>query len=240
MDLPSIPAARAYIFDIDGTLLNSPDGVHFHAFRKGLREIYGIDSQLDNVPVHGNTDVGILRAVVEHAGKSHEFASKLPAAIKFICAEVERNRRRMQPTICPGIDLLARTLHGQGKLLGVASGNLESVAWMKLEAAGLRPYFSFGSFSGVIELREEIFREAIRQARALLPPHNGNQPERHEVCFIGDTPADILAARAVGAPIVAVATGIFSLDQLRRHSPDLCLSCCTELFTGDGVPIPER
>ena len=63
-------AADAYLFDIDGTLLNTRDGVHYYSFRNALRNIFGIDASLDGVPVHGNTDVGILRAVIRRAGIS--------------------------------------------------------------------------------------------------------------------------------------------------------------------------
>jgi phosphoglycolate phosphatase len=40
------------------------------------------------------------------------------------------------------------------------------------------------------------------------------------VWVIGDTPSDVRCARAIGAKVVAVATGIFSIDQLRVERPD--------------------
>jgi len=43
-------------------------------------------------------------------------------------------------------------------------------------------------------------------------------------------PSDIQAARDTGASIVAVASGVFSLDELRACSPDLCLADCGQLF----------
>ena len=33
----------AYLFDIDGTLLNSRDGVHYNAFHSALRETFATD-----------------------------------------------------------------------------------------------------------------------------------------------------------------------------------------------------
>ena len=47
---------------------------------------------------------------------------------------------------------------------------------------------------------------------------------------VGDTPSDIEAARKAGVPIVSVATGTFTRDQLSALAPDLCVSCCTELL----------
>jgi phosphoglycolate phosphatase len=222
----SLIPADAYIFDIDGTLLNSRDAVHYHAFLSGLREVFGIEGALENVPVHGNTDLGIVRAVLEREGKAAGFESKLPAALAIMRREAERNRAGFDPELCPSIVQLLGRLHAERKLLGVASGNLETIAWAKLEAAGIHRYFSFGSFSDCTELREHIFQRAITQARELHAKSN-SEPT---ICFVGDTPADILAARANNTPIIAVATGIFSREQLAEHRPDLLLSCCSDLF----------
>lgn len=219
-----LPPADAYLFDIDGTLLNSRDGVHYNAFHAAVREVYGIDSKIDGVPVHGNTDLGILRAVARRAGVSDsEFEGKLPTAIECMCAAASRNSGGMAPELCPSIPELLASLHQGGKLLGVVSGNLELIGWLKLEAAGIRQFFAFGSFSNQRELRRDIFRQGIEETRQRLG-------EGARVCFLGDTPADIEAAREVGSPIVAVATGIFSTADLLVHEPDACVGCCSELM----------
>jgi phosphoglycolate phosphatase len=216
--------ADAYLFDIDGTLLNTRDGVHYFAFRNAMRAVFGIDGAIDGVPVHGSTDLGILRAVLARAGiASQEFERKLPELIRHMCDEVRRNAADIRVELCPSIRDLLESLDRGGKLLGVVSGNLEPIGWAKIEAAGLRQYFAFGSFSDHHEQREEIFRHGIAEAR-----HRLGADAR--VCVVGDTPSDIAAARVVGVPIVAVATGIFPQDQLSGLHPDLCLSCCTELL----------
>jgi phosphoglycolate phosphatase-like HAD superfamily hydrolase len=51
------------------------------------------------------------------------------------------------------------------------------------------------------------------------------------VCFIGDTPEDIKAARLANSKIVAVCTGIFTADDLRHLVPDACVISCAELLT---------
>lgn len=219
-----LPPADAYLFDIDGTLLNSRDGVHYNAFHAAVREVYGIDSRIDGVPVHGNTDLGILRAVVRRAGLSDaEFASKLPAAIECMCAEASRNAAGMAPQLCPSIRELLTALRAASKLLGVVSGNLEPIGWLKLEAAGVKKFFAFGSFSGRRELRREIFAHGLEEVRRRL---GGSA----RACFVGDTPADIEAARLVGSPILAVATGIFTRADLQAHAPDACVACCSDLL----------
>jgi phosphoglycolate phosphatase-like HAD superfamily hydrolase len=111
-----------------------------------------------------------------------------------------------------------------GKLLGLASGNVERIAWAKLKAAGISEYFSFGSFSDRNESRTEIFRWGAEEARRRLG-------EAARVCFVGDTPADIQAAKACGFPVIAVATGIFSLLDLAKEGPEMCIPGCEVLWS---------
>ena len=217
-------SADAYLFAIDGTLLNSRDAVHYFAFRNAIREVLGIEASIEGVPVHGNTDVGILRAVLQRAGmKDRAIDKHMPQIVARMCAEVEQNREQLNPELCPSILELINHLHGQGKLLGAASGNLETVGWLKLEKAGLKPMFGFGSFSFPRELRAEIFQHGIDLARQQLG-------KRASVAVVGDTPADIEAARAVDVPVIALATGIYSFAQLKAYDPDACFACGTDLL----------
>src|SRR5437016_3455446 len=131
-------SAEAYLFDIDGTLLNSRDPVHYFAFHSAVRAIFGIEVKIDRIPVRGSTDIGILRAVLRRAGLGdHAIDAGLPQMIDQMCAEVRRNAGQMRPELCPSMHELVSLLHAQGRLLGVASGNLEPVGWLKLERAGL-------------------------------------------------------------------------------------------------------
>ena len=50
------------------------------------------------------------------------------------------------------------------------------------------------------------------------------------ICVVGDTPSDIRAARDNGLDVVAVATGVFSVEELRAASPDLLVASLTELL----------
>lgn len=217
-------SADAYLFDIDGTLLNSRDGVHYHAFHHAIQRVFGVSSRIDGVPVHGNTDIGIIRSVLAREGVADaEVVAGLPHALRHMCEEVEQNREGLRPELCPSVLKLVRQLHADSKLLGVVSGNLERIGWLKLEAASLRQYFSFGCFSDRQEKREDIFRSGLEEVRKRL----GADVVVH---VVGDTPSDIAAARAVGIPVIAVATGIFPPEQLASLAPDACFSCCTDLL----------
>lgn len=225
---PGWTTADAYLFDIDGTLLNTRDSVHYHAFHHAVRAVFGVRSHIDGVPVHGNTDIGILRAVLRREGVSgQDFERLLPRALEYMCAEVQQKSAEIKTELCPSVADLLHKLHAGGKLLGIVSGNLERIGWLKLDAAAIRRFFAFGCFSDQNglrnELREEIFRQGLIQARQRLS-------RDASVCVVGDTPADINAARMLGIPVIAVATGIYDVNALRAAGPDACVSCCTDLL----------
>jgi len=220
----SLPPADAYVFDIDGTLLVARDLVHWKAMRQALREAYEVDATIDGIPYHGMTDLSILRATLTRAGIDEgAFETALPQALAVVCREVDANRAELRPEVCSAIPRLLEHLRVRGHLLGVASGNLESVGWHKIEAAGLRESFSFGFFSDHCETRGGIFQNAMDHVRQELGP-------QARTCFVGDTPADVHAAKEIGAQIVAVATGTFTFNELNACSPDVCVSHCGELL----------
>jgi len=216
---------QAYLFDIDGTLLNSRDGVHYNAFHAALESVFRVRDRIETVPVHGNTDPAILRAVTRKAEIPEEtFVAGLPRALEYMRQSALQNCGEMRPEVCPGVRAVLDGLRSRSKLLGLVSGNLEAIGWAKLRAAGLRDYFAFGSFSDQRESRRDIFAHGVAGAQRRLGSENAS------VCIVGDTPSDIMAARECGLPVIAVATGPYAMDPLRAQSPDLCLSCCGDLL----------
>lgn len=216
--------ADAYFFDIDGTLMISRDLVHWHAMHQAMLEVYGLDANFDGIPYHGKTDIAILRMALTRRGiPISTFVDRLPAALNVVCREVSANVAGLKPDVCASVPKLLGEIRAIDKLLGVASGNLESVGWHKLTAAGIRHFFTSGSFGDNFELRVEIFDHAVASAKSQL----GNSAS---VCFFGDTPDDIHAARLVNAKIVAVGTGIFPVTELASFEPDLCCESCGEML----------
>ena len=195
-----------------------------NSFHTALREVYGCEGRIDPVPVHGNTDIGILRDTLAYYGQlPADFEARLPAARELMCAEVARNAAGLEVELCRAIPELLALLRGEGKLIGVVTGNFEPIGWRKLERAGVRHFFDCGSFSDTREKREDIFRHGVELTRQLRGPETS-------VCFVGDTPSDIRAAAHLGVPVIAVATGIYSRQELAREAPTLCITTCAELI----------
>ena len=76
----------------------------------------------------------------------------------------------------PGVEEVLRHLARRGALLGVATGNLETIGWIKIEQAGLREWFRFGGFSDHFPIRAELIAQAARKARELAGPKATPKP----------------------------------------------------------------
>jgi phosphoglycolate phosphatase len=216
--------ADAYLFDIDGTLLNNRDHVHYDALNRALLDVYGVDRTIAGIAYHGKTDVGILRAALERAGvPADQFEEQLTAALESVRRHVKQNAGALNPRVCSGVPEVLARLRNDGKLIGIASGNLESVGWQKVQATGLRDFFQFGCFCDGHEMRKDIFRKAVAEVRTRLG-------DTATACFLGDTPDDIQAAQQAGARVIAVCTGIFKADDLVPYQPDVCVTTCAELI----------
>jgi phosphoglycolate phosphatase len=217
-------AQDAYLFDIDGTLLRSRDRVHFDSFATTLREVMGFEVSLEGVPLAGNTDTSILREACERAGIPADVLEPQVAAIlEGMCHNVSGRRNEMHPVLMPGVEETLKYLADRGATLGVATGNLEMIGWIKVERAGIREWFRFGGFSDLFPVRSELIGNAAAKARELAGAHGS-------VCVVGDTPRDIEAAHANGLPVIAVATGHFTFDALLEHKPEVCTTTLADLL----------
>ena len=100
--------------------------------------------------------------------------------------------------------------------IGLLTGNVESGAHAKLEAAQLGTHrFRVGAFGSDHEHRHELPAIAQARAAALLD----REIRGEALVIIGDTPNDIHCGRGVCARAIAVATGGYSVDMLAEHAP---------------------
>jgi phosphoglycolate phosphatase len=229
-------AQDAYLFDIDGTLLRSTDRVHYQAFFDAVTHALGEPLSLDGVVLHGNTDPGILRDAFRLRGTpdSH-WRPHVEEIFAHMRAAVERQKCDLRSVVMPGVEAVLRHLKKRGARLGVATGNIETIGWLKVETAGLRDWFGFGGFSDRFEVRAAMIAHALELARGGM---NERGDASARVCVVGDTPFDITAARANGLPTIAVATGHYSFEQLMEHAPEACAVTLEALFA--TLPVAQR
>jgi phosphoglycolate phosphatase len=214
----------AYLFDIDGTLLRSRDRVHFDSVAASVHRVTGFEITLAGVLIHGSTDTAILREAYRQAGLPVQvLEEQYEAILEAMRNSVAERRHELDPIVMPGVNEVLHYLAQKGALLGVASGNLETIGWIKIEAAGLRQWFKFGGFSDHFPVRSELIGSAANKARELAG-------KGAKICVVGDTPRDIEAARANFLSVIAVATGRYSFDELMKCQPEACVSSLADLL----------
>ena len=212
-----------YLFDIDGTLMNSTDAVHYFAFGEALSSVAGRPLTIDGVVAHGNVDTGILRDAFEKNGVADaDWRARLPELIAGMGKFVESRRGELRINVLPQVREVLAHLRAKGALLGTATGNLAVIGRVKLGHVGLLEMFDFGGWSDGHETRAEVFRAAAAEARS-------RRSEDAALCVVGDTPLDIQAARANGLKVIAVSTGIYSYEKLGEEKPDLLVRSLGEL-----------
>ena len=221
-------AFDAYLFDIDGTLLNCRDAVHYFAFCDVLTAVEGRPANLDGVVTHGNTDTGILRDAFRRDGIAEEvWRPRLDDIRERMGELVEANAAELRIEVLHGVQAVLAHLRERGAVLSTATGNFARIGEAKLRHCGLRRYFDFGGYSDGCDTRSEVFRAALGTVRE-------RAVEGAAVCVVGDTPADIEAAHANGLEVIAVATGIYSFEALEAESPELCCRSLGELVRVDA------
>lgn len=208
-------ADRIIFFDIDGTLLAS-GGAGQQAMEGALIDEFRIQVPFDGVLTAGRTDFGIVTEIfarydIEPSEEQRQrfrdaYLDRLPGCLEALSG-----------LILPGVpELLARLSERDDLTLALLTGNYSKGAWIKLQHFGLDQYFEFGGFGDRHADRNQVAEAARAAAESSL-----SQPIRGEhCCVVGDTPADIHCARAIGAAAIAVATGVYDREDLDGHEPN--------------------
>lgn len=212
---------KLLLFDIDGTLLLT-GGAGSRALNRTLLEFFGLADALGKVRPDGKTDPQIIREALAQAGLNGDSEKALPSDLfprYTVLLQEELAASAGSLKVLPGVrEVLEQLAADEGCLLGIATGNIEAGARLKLEYAGLGSRFSFGGFGSDAEHRTELIRIAMARGGRLVE----TTPIGATV-VIGDTPRDVFHGREAGARTVAVASGRYSEQELEASGADLVL-----------------
>jgi len=213
------PVVRAVLFDIDGTLLVT-GGAGGVAWRHAFEELHGIDVDIAEHTDAGMTDPEIAAIVFREAigreGSAEERARAIGCYLKHLPDTVAESGGYR---VMPGIEALLDRLIDAGLLLGLVTGNIEAAAHIKLARGRLNRFFSFGGYGSDSADRTEVTRAALGRG-ALV---SGGTLTDGACIAVGDTPRDIKAGHGAGIEVVGVATGSYSMDDLRHAGADWAL-----------------
>lgn len=216
---------RLLLFDIDGTLLLS-GGAGKRALNRTFHEQFGVAGAFDRIPVAGRTDLLILADALRGAGVADGSAVRERFLARY-CQHFEREIRLPGPRkgLLPGVRRLLDRLHPLPHVVcALLTGNIAHAARIKLEHFDLQRYFVCGAYGDDAPRRDDLVPVAV--ARAVRAGIDVHAPR--EAVVIGDTPLDVQCAAAVGARAVGVATGPFSVRELREAGADAALPDLTD------------
>lgn len=194
------------LWDIDGTLIyNTPSaGVLY------LDAIEHITGTRPTVPVpdpHGMTEGQLLLAILEVNGLDQGRLGDVLYQLDVLSRE--QHERGHVRDACVGASEAIAAVAARGWINALLTGNGPNRARYKLLAAGFDPE-DFDWEHSYFGHQSPTRHHLTAGARSALTGH--------DAVIIGDTPNDGLAADSARIPFIAVATGIYSADQLRATS----------------------
>jgi phosphoglycolate phosphatase-like HAD superfamily hydrolase len=207
------------LFDIDGTLvLTGQAGMR--AMNRACEDLVRADDALAGVTFAGRTDWSILDDILRKHGHTLDeiLLDELRRRYVTHLAEEIQHPGRGVKDVMPGIRELLSTLETRDDVhVGLLTGNFVEGARIKLEYFDLWKHFPWGAFGGDAANRNDLVPIAVSRARA----HGIDDVSPENILVIGDTPNDIECARVANATPVGVATGSYTVDDLRAAGADI-------------------
>jgi phosphoglycolate phosphatase len=218
---------RILLWDIDGTLIRSVrTGAYKDYTIPVLEEIFGTAGRLGDLQVSGMTDLQIVYEALSDEGFTQD---EIFERVQVLAARLTEEARKVTGNgakffeVLPGVRETLQALADHPRYQSaLVTGNIESMAQLKMELVGLGEFFTLpGAFGDESHNRRDLPALAAERIRKHLQLDLA--PEQFIV--IGDTPNDIDCARHFGARAVAVGTGRFySNDEVLKHQPDKFLA----------------
>lgn len=221
MSAARAPRPRLVLFDIDGTLLSGGRAART-VFAGALTEVFGTCGDVETFAFEGKLDPMIVRELLLAAGVPEETVlSRRAEALALYLDRLEAALAVERPVLKPGVAAVLDGVARAGAVVpALLTGNVERGARIKLAAVGLWDRFTFGAFGDEAPRREDLGPVALEKARRLGHAFTGP-----DCVVVGDAPQDVACALALGARIVAVATGKTSAGRLAE--------------AGAGVVLPD-
>jgi phosphoglycolate phosphatase-like HAD superfamily hydrolase len=216
---------RLVLWDIDGTLVQAGE-VGRDIFAEAFQVVLGRapdHATARMLAMAGRTDPEIaLELLAAHEiaeGERHlpAFSEALVTALAAKAAVIRSRGRAL-----PGAREVLDALHGRrGVVQSLLTGNVQPNALLKVASFGLDGFLDFevGGFGSDHRHRPSL----VDVARDKAERKYGTAFAATATVLVGDTPLDVAAGRAGGARVVTVATGPYTVEELRATDPDAVL-----------------
>jgi phosphoglycolate phosphatase-like HAD superfamily hydrolase len=206
------------LFDIDGTLLLS-GRAGLRAMTRAFQQAFGITDAFKGESFGGRTDSYLVSKALTAAGlpDTSDHHQRFRETYLPLLAEEIQHPGQGHKGLMPGARELLEALQEYDHLhLALLTGNYREAAEIKLQHFEIWDFFEWGAFSDDHHDRNELVPIAKTRAQTYDIPAEAIE----RVIVIGDTPHDIDCARVAGAKSIAVATGGYTMEQLKNAGAD--------------------
>lgn len=213
------------LFDVDGTLLVT-GGATSRAIRAAATVLFGTKLRWSTIPP-GRLDHQLFCDLATNSGiadpKRHLEEYK-PLYLRELQRELAQRPDGVR--LMPGVREIVQALTCRSDVIvGLLTGNYREGVEAKLAAAALDVgQFAIGAFAADGQSRSDLVHVAIDRAST----YSSTRCSPTQVILVGDTPRDIECARQAGCLVLAVATGQFTVDELRACRPDSVVKDLTD------------
>ncbi len=212
MPVRPAPPFSAVVFDLDGTIVDSVELI-IVSFQHAAREVLGREMTREESIVNVGRPLHEQMEMI-----SAEHADELVAAYR----EFNHREHDRMLTLYDGILHLLRTLQTGDIRLGLVTSKSRFTTQMAFDLTGIECYFD-----ATICADESPRNKPSPDPILLCLEHVGVPPA--QAAYVGDSPADMQAARAAGVHAVAVTWGVFSTEALLAEKPDVLVHTVSEL-----------
>ena len=200
---------KLVLFDIDKTLLVGST-FHYTALKDALSEVYGIKNPKAVKKMQGMTDLKIICETLSQENMDLQtIKAGLDECMELMYLKFSDALQKNDLKVLDGVKILLENLQRLKIPMGLVTGNIEAIAWLKLEKVGLKKYFKFGGFGDKIIKRSGLVKNALDASA-----NNLGIVKRENIFLVGDTPRDILGGQKFRVRTIGVATGDFSKEEL--------------------------
>ncbi|MCS7215946.1 MAG: HAD family hydrolase [Thermodesulfovibrio sp.] len=207
---------KLILFDIDGTLI-SAGGAGTRSLNRAFSEVLGIENAFKNFEMAGKTDIQIIKEGLTFLGikPSMPLVNKLiDSYLENLRMEINNNSKHLKPGVEDFIKFIYYELRYP---MGLLTGNVERGARIKLEPFGLNRFFPTGAFGSDHEDRNQLLPIAVERFSKKFNYYI----DFHQCIVVGDTPRDVACAKPYGAKVIAVATGPYTVEDLKKTEADI-------------------
>jgi len=220
-------AIEVYVFDLDGTIVNSGEDIAF-AVNAALKEFsYWPVPEKEIISLIQDDSEKMLLNVLNRSTKNHfsletDYNQKQFKKICEFYIDFYQNHPVIKTNLYAGIKNLLKVLKEKKKTIVLFTSKEEAATLKILENLDIADYFDFIFSKDSFNLGLDSLLDCINKKKS------SNYESKNCIIF-GDTALDIKRGRAFGATTVACRGGLGNSAELLAENPDFSFSVASEI-----------